>query len=246
MVYGKRKGPSWASGSGRWVVPARGTMSAGKKYYMQKTRALKLGYARRVGYYGRYNKASGVGRELKFHDVDLDDGVIAAGGTITPSINLIAQGVTESARIGRKCVIKKIQWRYRLCLTNSTSGTTDTVRIIMYLDKQANGATAAVTDILETADIHSFNNLVNSGRFRILMDRSVDVLKTSGGDASGTLNHADIHMSGTFFKNCNIPLEFAGTTGAITEIRSNNLGVLLLGKDGVAQFDSKIRLRFQG
>ena len=46
------------------------------------------------------------------------------------------------------------------------------MRVMLYHDKQANGATAAVLDILESADYQSFNNLVNSGRFRILMDRT--------------------------------------------------------------------------
>ncbi len=42
----------------------------------------------------RYTVSPG---ELKFHDLDIDDAAIAAGGTISQvSCNLIAQGVTES------------------------------------------------------------------------------------------------------------------------------------------------------
>ena len=69
------------------------------------------GYTRSSGFYGRFAKPNG---EMKFHDVDLDDAVIAAGANATASINLIAQGVTESTRVGRKCTITAINWRYRV------------------------------------------------------------------------------------------------------------------------------------
>jgi len=183
--------------------------------------------------------------ELKFHDVDLDDATISATGTVTASINLIPQGVTEITRVGRKCTITSIGWRYHVELAAiSTVGGSDTARVIMFLDKQANGATAAVTDVLESADFQSFNNLSNSGRFRTIMDQTVTLNRlASAGD--GTANDsAPVRQSGTLFKQCQIPLEFSAGTGAITEIRSNNIGVLLISDAAVTSFESKIRLRF--
>ncbi len=193
----------------------------------------------------RGRKADATG-ELKFHDVDLDDATVAATATVTPSINLIPQGVEEDNRIGRKCSVRNIGWRYDITLpTSGTIGRIDQVRVMLYLDKQANGATAAATDILASDDYQSFNNLTNKGRFRVLMDRTHD-LKNHGAAGDGTTNDSspDI-VSGSFFKECNIPLEISGTgTPAITAIRSNNLGVLLISKAGVCTFDSKFRLRF--
>ncbi len=109
-------------------------------------------------YRGRTSFARG---ELKFHDVDLDDATIGVNGNITASINLIAQGVTESTRVGRKCTLRWIGWRYTIEKVENTvlASGDETIRVIMYWDKQANGATAAITDILETDDYHSFNNL---------------------------------------------------------------------------------------
>ncbi len=204
------------------------------------------GFQRTAGFYGRFAPSAG---ELKFFDLDLDDTVVAAAGGITDSINKIAQGVTEVTRVGRKCTIKSIAWRYQTSLGSFDAQATpqlgQELRIMMYLDKQANGATAAVTDILESADFQSFNNLANSGRFRILMDKIVNITYPSlASDGAGVVSSNGIVRGGRFFKRCNIPIEFSATTGAITEIRSNNIGVLLISNTGVVGFNSKIRLRF--
>ncbi len=206
------------------------------------------GYTRTSGYYGRYAPTGG---ELKFHDVDVDDAVIAQNGVIqnTGTINIIAQGTTESTRVGRKCVIKSILWKYNLGLVTSASLTIkDTVRMIVYLDRQCNGATAAasgITGILLTDDYQSFLNLANSGRFKILYDKT-HALNIVGGGGNGTANDsAPYHINRTFYKSCNIPLEFNSTAGALTEIRSNNIGIVTFSKEGsVSVLDSKIRLRF--
>ncbi len=187
------------------------------------------------------------GVELKFHDLDIDDAVVAVNGTIAQaSCNLIAQGVTESQRVGRKAVIKNIGWRYEIVLPNAQNMTSvlDTVRVILYLDTQANGATATVTGILESDDFQSFNNLANKGRFTILCDKTHEINATAGG-GNGTANDIAGHQENhTFFKKVDIPIMFSAGTGAITEICCNNLGVLLLGKQGFVGFFSKMRLRF--
>ncbi len=209
-----------------------------------------LGVDRVGGYYGRYaggaNARSG---ERKFHDVTLDDNVVSAGGTTTNSLNLIAQGVTESERIGRKCTLKSISWSYDFKLpeidAQATPAAGDTVRLMVYLDKQCNGATATVTDILESADFHSFKNLANSSRFVTLLDRRVELnYEGLASDGAGVVSQAQNIQYGSWHKACNIPIEFDSVTGAITEIRSNNVGVLLMSINGVAVFKSKFRLRF--
>lgn len=210
-----------------------------------RARRFVPGYNRTGGFYGRY---AGAG-ELKFHDVDLDDAAIATAGTITASINLILQGVTEVQRVGRKCTITNVNWRYNISLAEADAVADprngDTVRVIMFLDKQANGATAAVTDILESADWQSFNNLSNSARFRTLYDKTHNLnYLTLASDGAGVVSSASVARESTFFKRCSVPLEFSATTGAIGEIRSNNIGVLLISRTGASTFGSKIRLRF--
>ncbi len=204
--------------------------------------------ARTGGYAGRY----GVGTsEAKFHDVTLDDAVTAAAGAITDSVVKIAQGVTESTRVGRKCVITKIMWRYYLHMPE-IDGTgdpppPDVCRVILYVDHQCNGATAAVLDILESTDIRSFNNLANSSRFTILMDRVHDMPRPhlTNEQAAATLSCCKYFKSFSFYKSCSIPLEFTSTTGAITEITTNNIGVLIISEASVCGLDSHFRFRFR-
>lgn len=127
----------------------------------------------------------------------------------------------------------------------ATPASGDTVRVIMFLDKQANGATAAVTDILETASFLSFNNLANSGRFQTLLDKTVTLnYMTLASDGAGLVSSANKFTDFSFHKRCNIPIEFSATTGAITEIRSNNIGVLLISRAASSALFSNIRIRF--
>lgn len=205
------------------------------------------GITRTTGYYGQFNQ--GTASELKFHDVDLDDAVITAAGTVTATINIIAQGVTETQRVGRKCTITNINWRYDITMNDTVTAdsTSEVVRIILYQDTQCNGAAAAVTDLLESDNYLSFNNLANKTRFRVLLDRTHDMICPSGSGQNAADAFGESITSGSFYKKCSIPLEYdnSASTGAITTIRSNNLGVMLLSKTGnLTTFVSKFRLRF--
>ncbi len=214
--------------------------------FRRARRTFRPGYARTAGYFGRFTGRGAI--EHKFHDLNITDASIAQGGTIIQdSCNLIAQGVTEVTRIGRKCTIKGINWRFNISLDTTTNMDTarETIRIILYLDKQANGVTAATGNILETSNYQSFNNLANKSRFRTLMDRSYD-LNALGGAGDGTSNDTmGREISDSFYKKCTIPIEFDAVGGVMTAIKSNNIGVLILAKNGaVAVFESKMRLRF--
>ncbi len=217
-----------------------------KSPYKRRKQSFVPGVDRTGGYYGRY---SGRGGELKFFDVSLDDAVIAAGGVVTDSINKIAQGVTESERVGRKCTIKSVYWNGVLTLpevlAQATPGAGDRVRLILYLDKQCNGATATQAGILESTAYDSYRNLANSGRFQILLDKKITLnYLTLGSNSAASHSHTQFLRQFSFYKKCNIPIEFDNTTGAITEIRSNNLGILIMDANGLSAIGSRIRLRF--
>ncbi len=209
------------------------------------------GVTRQVGYYGRYDQQQ-MARELKFHDIDVNQTAAdLSGGVIlnTSSINLIAQGTSESERIGRKCTVRNINWRGTLTLIGaSTIGTNAIVRLILVLDKQCNGAAPTVLGVLESANYQSFNNLSNKGRFQTLSDQQY-VLNPQASAGNGTANDsAPVNLQFACYKKVGIDLEFDSTTGAITEIRSNNLFILAISAASTANFtlDSKVRLRFEG
>ncbi len=207
-----------------------------------------VGFYRRSGFYGRF---AGTGGEMKFHDLDIDDAVVAVNGTIAEdSCITIAEGNGESERVGRKITIRKIQWKYDLILasTATAANTSDSVRVILYQDKQCNGAAATALNILKTDDFQSFNNLSNSARFKILYTRThqLSCPSGSGRGTTDTLSYGEQSRNYSMNKNCNIVIEYdsSATTGAIATIRSNNIGVLLVGKSGLCNFSSKMRLRF--
>ncbi len=188
--------------------------------------------------------------ELKFHDLDIDDAVIATGFTVQNVLLTIPEGNGEEERIGRSIVIKKIGWRFRITLpTTAVAGETgDTARIVLIHDKQANGATPASTDVFESNDFQSFNNLSNNRRFRILMDKTYSIRSQagSGRGTTDTLSYAENQIDDTFFKECNIPIEYdnSAATGAITTIRSNNIVCMLSSASGFVGFSSKMRFRY--
>lgn len=240
MVYRtsiRRRGPSAYASRG-----ARAKYARAKSY--RKTRSaysrarVVPGYTRRSGYYG--------GIESKFFETTAQNTAFTAAGVIVPSLNLIPQGTSECERDGRKAHMTSIHWKGIIRLNATTSSeTVNNVRIIMYMDKQTNGQAAAVTDILEQGDFMSFNNLANRQRFRVLWDKKMSL--NAAAFSSTTSNTKDYYME--FHKQCNIPLEFSSTTGAITELRSNNVGMIFIseGTGGTAEVQEwNARIRFTG
>ncbi len=194
-------------------------------------------------------KAALSSQELKFHDVTISDATLANNWTILNSGTLlvIAAGTGESERVGRKVTVRKIGFRYtigKLFATTSTA-TSTSVRVIVYHDKQANKATAALADIVEDDTFYTFNNLTNSGRFRTLMDRTHDLASTCGGGDGTTEDYGENISSHTWFKECNIPVEYTSTTGAIGEITSNNICVMAFSSENAnVRLDGNFRFRF--
>jgi len=196
------------------------------------------GYTRRSGYYGRYTVGNqkrrarqGLQIEKKFfdttHTFTFDNtGEVPATGQLC----LIPQGTTESTRVGRKCQLKSIQTRLSLTYNPSadTVGNTS-VYLLLVMDKQCNGAAAAVTDVLTSNDLSTaMINMANSERFKILKRWSYVMQSGAGVQAAYGRDSKIVD----FYTKCNIPLEFSSTTGAITEVKSNNL-FLLAGTNGL-------------
>lgn len=211
----------------------------------RKMRSTQRGYLRTSGYY-KWQKRG----EYKFLDTTTNQFTVSqAGVVVDPTLVEIPQGVTQSSRVGRKCTIKKISMRGYTTIvpTDSANETADRVRIIVFVDHQANGAAAGVTDILETADVDSFRNLSNVNRFSVLLDRtysnnSIVAFTNGAGDDIG--RHI---LNFSFNKTLNMPVEYddSATTGAIGTIRSNNIGVLVIGQEDQYSVMSYVtRVRF--
>lgn len=193
---------------------------------------------------GRFS--SGSGPELKFFDTALSFAFDATGEVpATGQLALIPQGVTESTRVGRKCVIRSIQIRAEVTFVPAAAATASTIcYVYLVQDTQTNGAAAAVTDVVTSTNLMSaMRNLANGDRFRVLKIFTFPMIASAG----VTTAYNNVTMPWTYYGKCNIPLEFSGTTGAITELRTNNL-FLLAGTDGSSDdtpvVGGVVRLRF--
>ncbi len=188
-------------------------------------------------------------QELKFHDGDLNLSPVGTTATLE-QLCLIPQNVTESGRIGRKCTIRSIQMRGAVTIPEVDAAGTpdlgDIVRIVLFQDTQCNGAAAAVSTIFESDVVFAYANLANKSRYRILWQEFIEInYQGLASDGAGVVSQALMRTSFNMYKKVNIPLEFNGATGNISELRSNNVFVLLIGasaKGTVAQ--SHFRLRF--
>lgn len=235
MVRGLYAGPARRPGTAR-VIDGR----------------VYTGPIRSGGYTGRF---SGPGAELKFHDVSLN---MTAASTITASttgttglLNLIAAGDGQSNRDGRQCTIKNIYVNGRVVWNPSTSIDGETIFYMwVVLDTQANGAAPSPQDVFQSTSNFPFevlHNLENSKRFRIL-HKVQRKLKANVGTPASSL--PGVYSQVTFNKKVNIPLDFSGTTGAVTEVKSNNIFCIWaanpLSAPGTCLFDGFARLRFYG
>lgn len=200
------------------------------------------------GNFGRYNKLPS-NNELKFFDTTLAFTYDATGEVpATGQITLIPQGVTESTRVGRKCVIKSIWIRGTNILVPAadTVGSSECYLFVM-LDKQCNGAAAAIGDSLTGTNMATaMPNLENSDRFQVLKKLRFNMTAQAGVQGAFARKSVPIDC----YIKCNIPIEYdsSAATGALTTIRSNNI-YLLAGTDGgsddLVSFAGTCRLRFQ-
>lgn len=213
----------------------------------KRARTLPLPPMRKPTYYKR--QAFGVrssSKEKKFFDTALAFSFDATGEVpATGQLVLIPQGVTEQSRVGRACVIKSLQLRIHAGFAPAAAATASTnAWIYVVQDTQANGAAAAITDVLTSNNMSTgLLNLDNSQRFRILKKLKM----TFNPGAGVTTAYNNVNVDKECFLKLNIPIDYSSTTGAITEIRSNNI-FLLAGTDTTSDdtvvLDGNARVRF--
>nr|UOF78571.1 capsid protein [Cressdnaviricota sp.] len=105
--------------------------------------------------------------------------------TLTPTnaggvsyLSGLAQGLTNITRVGNSILAKSILLNIQ-CVINA-SATNTVVRLVLFVDHDNQGATPAVTDLIQSADARAFINRVNGKRFSVLKDWQY-VLNTSTG-----------------------------------------------------------------
>ena len=225
MVSRKRNFAAYAG-------PAASAWNAKRRKFIARKRILRpiprsmRGFVRTSMAYARSSRG-----ELKFFDTALSFLIDATAEVpATGQLVLIPQGTGESQRVGRLAQIKSLQIRATVTFAPGASVATTFGQgwIYVVLDTQCNGAAASITDVLTGNNISTaLLNLDNSQRFRILKKIYVNCQPQAG--VSTAFNGVGQQVE--CYKKLNIPIDYSSTTGAITEIRSNNI-FLLAGTDG--------------
>ncbi len=207
----------------------------------KRKRPFVAGRDRTSGFYGRYGtRALGSLTEQKFFDTDILF-TFSQPGSTENQLNLVPQGTTENTRIGRKMIVHSIQIKGVIELAAGAAGF-DQANLALVQDTQANGAAAVITDVYDQADMtNNLINLANASRFKILKTWRIP-MQAGGGVAtafSGNMKNL------SYYKKCRIPIEFDSTTGAITEIKSNNLFFVAGGaQNDASTLKARVRIRY--
>lgn len=245
----KRQRPS-AWEIAKFASKNRTPYSKGGKGWGVKHPKVVPGFTRTAGPYARAYKANpsraltmGAPPEKKYLDTTATAVNAPTTGVIQAVFTVIPQGTTEITRVGGKITVTNFNVRGNFSLTTTAlSGTpnNDVVRMILFIDKQTNGAAPAVTDILKSANGQAYMNLDNVDRFQILKDKMIKV----GFTASGSTNLVGDLVPWKINKKMNLPIHYSSTTGAITEVKSNNIYMLFTSWQGVVNFNYYARVKF--
>jgi len=195
--------------------------------------------------------------DRKFKDVSMPAAAVAATPTVHgQGYTVITQGAGNSQRVGRRCCVKTIQVRSTITFAPGTDAHAGAlVHFWMVQDTQSNGAVAAFGDIFSRYDGGAIaagdagrvmRNLEYVERFKILK-HWVFRFQPTATNIAGT-EHNTTYQAFEDFLNVNIPLDYSGATGAIGELRKNNIvlygGVVGLGATSNVTTQGTIRLRY--
>lgn len=184
----------------------------------------------------------GAGPEKKDSTSNATTATMAAGGWAIPAvatlINGIAQGATETTRVGRKVTMKSILINWTYVPLAALSGTANPRLTVIY-DKQPSGVYPLITDIFHVNNHLSPMLLANSDRFSVLHN---EILQNPNVNIAAT---TVAQMTGVMYIKCNLEAIFSGAGGLIANINSGALYFLSVDDTGLNSAVTYIsRVRF--
>lgn len=188
--------------------------------------------------------------EKKYLDKEFNQNVSEDVATIN-LLNGVAQGDTGITRDGDQAKFLSLQWRGMILGPTGSDGPS-AVRIMIVHDKQGDGATPTITEILEQAEWQSPLNMANKMRFSVLHDSqyTVGLRETVTHTNNGSI--PSIKLVKGYLKlgkkDMGIKVRYNGTGSAITDLSSNPIWLVQIasGADGLnaSKTDLYFRLRF--
>ncbi len=154
--------------------------------------------------------------EYKNFDIQLTNGTATSAGAIQQASN-IGQGDTTITRDGNQ--VKALSIFFRCNVKMNASARASSVRIMLVLDKQTNGAIYTMADLLldVTADdiITSPLNIDNKFRFKVIYDKVFSL----------SITGTQLINFKKYFK-INLPIRFDAAAATIAAVTSNSLSIV--------------------
>ena len=190
--------------------------------------------------------ASFLNVEEKNNDT-VDTGDFSGGSVKTYLLNGISQGDTGNTRDGDQ--VKVMSTYGRLMLANTDIDASHYFRIMLVVDKQADGSVPTIGEVLEVGASEpamiAHNNMDNKFRFRILKNKLVK-LNPSGSTTTGD-SRAIIKYFHDFIKKHKkkmhrnplregLKVRYSGTSNTAADIASNSLWLFVIADGASAEF----------
>lgn len=191
---------------------------------------------------------------IKAGSADIDANLLSNQVYILPLVTGIKTGANAYERVGRKITVRSIllDLGFSGILTNAFNKAF-TAKLWLVHDKQANGQIFTGSNVFQTALggdglngptagvdlVTQLSNIPNKSRFNIL--KEVTMTFTPQIDGANLKKHVRI------YKKCNMDIEYSAGTGAIGEIKSNNIGCLFaFTTEDFAVNEANVRMRVMG
>ncbi len=173
--------------------------------------------------------------ELKYIEWPHPQAVVTAAGTDLTAITSVAQGLTETTRVGNSIRLKNMQLRM-YGFHNSAGSDVQWLRLIVFRDTMQQGVAPTVAQLLEgTSHVLRFLERDQDHRFNILRDK-VWTMSVTG-------------QQGFYFKmfrEVDTHVKFVGTAANAASNGQGSLYVMLISSEATngPQVDFNARVRF--
>lgn len=189
-------------------------------------------------------------QELKVFDTALAFNFDATGEVpATGQLCFVQTGDTLNNRDGAVIMVKSLQIRSRWLHAPAASATAaGTIYLYIVQDRQANGAAAAVADVLTSTDLGvALGNVPNQYRFKILRKIAMNVNAAAG--ATTAYNNTAGCIEEYIKFSPPLEIRYTASAGAITDLASNNIFLIAGAEtniDDQVTLAGTARLRFTG